>query len=44
VCLVREDEAEAKLAQILSIMSTPPEWAHGLPLAAAGSLSKTYKK
>jgi DNA polymerase len=44
VCLVREEEAEAKLAQIISIMSTPPEWAHGLPLSAEGSLSKTYKK
>ncbi|NDE16417.1 hypothetical protein EBZ80_15945 [bacterium] len=44
VCLVKEDEAEAKLAQIISIMSTPPDWAQGLPLSAAGSLSKTYKK
>lgn len=44
VCLVREEEAEAKLQQIVSIMSTPPEWAQGLPLAASGSLSKTYKK
>lgn len=44
VCLVREDEAEQKLQQIISIMSTPPEWATGLPLSADGSLSKTYKK
>ena len=44
VCLVREEEAEQKLAEIISIMSTPPEWAHGLPLSAEGSLSKTYKK
>lgn len=44
VCLVREDEAEDKLKQIISIMSTPPAWAQGLPLSAEGSLSKTYKK
>ena len=44
VCLVREDEAEAKLAQITQIMSTAPDWADGLPLAAEGGLSKVYKK
>jgi DNA polymerase len=44
VCLVREEEAEQKLDQIVSIMSTVPEWAPGLPLAAEGSLSKVYKK
>jgi DNA polymerase len=44
VCLVPESEAEEKLRQIISIMSTPPAWADGLPLSAAGSLSKTYKK
>lgn len=44
VCLVREDGAEETLAEIIRIMSEPPEWAPGLPLAAEGHLSKTYTK
>ena len=44
VCLVKEEEAEAKLAQIIEIMSIPPAWCSTLPLAAEGSLSKVYKK
>jgi len=44
VCLVKLDEAEAKLEQIIKLMSTAPAWAEGLPLAAEGSLSQTYKK
>lgn len=44
VCLVREEGAQQKLDQIVSIMSTPPEWAPGLPLGAEGSLSNIYKK
>jgi DNA polymerase family A/3'-5' exonuclease len=44
VCLVPEESAQEKLNQIISIMSEPPEWAPGLPLAAEGSLSKVYKK
>jgi DNA polymerase len=44
VCLVKESEAEEKLKQIIEIMSTPPEWASGLPLGAEGGLSKVYKK
>lgn len=44
VCLVPEESAQERLNQIISIMSTAPEWAPGLPLAAEGGLSKTYKK
>jgi DNA polymerase I-like protein with 3'-5' exonuclease and polymerase domains len=44
VCLVPLDQAEGYLQAILNIMSTPPEWADGLPLAAEGSLSPVYKK
>jgi DNA polymerase I-like protein with 3'-5' exonuclease and polymerase domains len=44
VCLVPEDQAEQKLAEITRIMSTAPEWGGGLPLSAEGSLSKVYKK
>lgn len=44
VCLVREDEAKDRLEQIVSLMSTAPDWAEGLPLSAEGSISKVYKK
>ena len=44
VCLVPEDGAEEKLHRIINLMSTPPEWAPGLPLSAAGNLSNTYRK
>jgi DNA polymerase I-like protein with 3'-5' exonuclease and polymerase domains len=44
VCLVSEKNAEAKLQQIIQIMSVAPSWAQGLPLSAEGSLSKVYKK
>jgi hypothetical protein len=44
VCLVPEESAQERLNQIIEIMSTPPEWASGLPLSADGSLSKVYKK
>ena len=44
VCLVPEESAQERLNQIIAIMSEPPEWAPGLPLAAEGSLSKVYKK
>lgn len=44
VCLVPEESAQERLNQIISIMSTVPEWAPGLPLGAEGSLSKVYKK
>jgi len=44
VCLVPEESAQEKLNQIISIMSTAPDWAEGLPLSAEGSISKVYKK
>lgn len=44
VCLVQEQSAQEQLNQIISTMSTAPEWAPGLPLSAEGGLSKTYKK
>ena len=47
VCLVPKESAQERLNQIISIMSTPPEWASKhlyLPLAAEGSLSDVYKK
>ncbi len=44
VCLVKEEEAEAALNHINSLMATTPPWAKGLPLAAEGKISKTYTK
>jgi DNA polymerase I-like protein with 3'-5' exonuclease and polymerase domains len=47
VCLVPKESAQERLNQIISIMSTAPDWAltpTPLPLAAEGSLSEVYKK
>jgi DNA polymerase len=41
---VPETVAERQLKDIIAIMSTGPDWAKGLPLAAEGSLSQCYKK
>lgn len=44
VCIVPEGQAEKKLKEIITVMSTAPTWAPGLPLAAEGGISKVYKK
>lgn len=44
VGLVREDEAEERLEQLKEAMSRPIEWAGGLPLGAAGHISKIFIK
>ncbi len=36
--------AEDNLKTLMNIMSNGPEWADGLPLAAEGEISETYKK
>ncbi len=36
--------AEDNLKSLMDIMSNGPEWANGLPLAAEGEISETYKK
>lgn len=41
---VPEAEKEERLNAILEIMSTPPEWAPGLPLKGAGFCSEFYTK
>ena len=40
--LVEEDNAEAALEDLLSIMRTPPEWAPDLPLDAEGGVADRY--
>jgi DNA polymerase len=36
--------AQARLQQMKKVMSTPPDWAHGLPLAAEGAVMMRYGK
>lgn len=44
VAVVPEDESEAYARDINRIMSTPPEWARGLPLSAETHVSAIYEK
>jgi len=43
-CIVLADHAEEQLTQMCEIMSQPPPWAEGFPLAAEGFVSPYYKK
>jgi DNA polymerase len=42
--LVDEAGSDTALANVISIMTTPPAWASDFPLAAEGWVSKRYKK
>ena len=42
--LVKEENAEASLEEVMKIMNIPPDWALDLPLACEGWVSKRYKK
>ena len=42
--LVDEEIGETAMADVTSIMTTPPSWAPDFPLAAEGWVSKRYKK
>lgn len=44
VCVVPEKQADKALKEIIAIMSTPPVWAPGLPLAAEGGYDTSYSK
>lgn len=44
VCEVPEDTAEQALAEILSIMSTPPAWIPDIPVSAEGHILDFYSK
>jgi DNA polymerase len=44
VLLADEDRAEEVLARALEIMSVPPPWMPGIPLAAEGEITPIYKK
>ena len=44
ICVVPTKKADKALAHIIEIMSTAPDWAPGLPLAAEGGWDTTYSK
>ena len=44
VCVVKEDEADEGLKTLLECMSETPAWAEGLPVQAAGHLSRWFVK
>jgi len=42
VCVVPEDEVDEACAWIVEVMSTPPDWAKGLPVACEAHFGKNY--
>lgn len=42
VCVVPEDEVEEAMAYIVKVMSTPPDWATGLPVACEAKFNQSY--
>ena len=42
VCVVKEDEVEEAMKFITGVMSEPPEWAKGLPVACEAGVAKSY--
>ena len=44
VCCVHNDQAEEAKEFITQTMSTPPEWAKSLPLAAEAKITRRYEK
>lgn len=42
--LVKEADGESALARVTEVMTTPPKWAPGFPLAAEGWVGKRYRK
>lgn len=42
--LVKEADGESALARVIEVMTTPPKWAPGFPLAAEGWFGKRYRK
>ena len=42
VCVIPDDEVDEALAYIVEVMSTPPDWAKGLPVACEAHYGKNY--
>ena len=39
---IKDEEVEEALAFITGVMSTPPDWAKGLPVACEAGVAKSY--
>lgn len=44
ISIIKEEEAELALQEMVSIMSTPPAWLEHCPLSAEGGYDKCYSK
>jgi DNA polymerase len=44
VALAAEDQADAVMRRMVEVLSTPPAWATGLPLAAEGYINRRFLK
>jgi DNA polymerase len=44
ICLVPDEKVDQALAEITTIMSTPPEWIPDIPVAAEAHASQLYDK
>jgi DNA polymerase len=42
VCIIPEDEVEEATEFIVNVMSEPPEWAVGLPVACEAKVASSY--
>ena len=42
VCIIPEDEVDEATEFIVSVMSEPPEWAVGLPIACEAKVASSY--
>jgi DNA polymerase len=42
VCVVRDEDLQAAMSYIVEVMSKPPEWAKGLPVACEAKSGKSY--
>ena len=42
VCVVKDEDLEAAMSYIVEVMSKPPEWAKGLPVACEAKSGKSY--
>jgi DNA polymerase I-like protein with 3'-5' exonuclease and polymerase domains len=42
VCVVPEDKVDEAMKSITGIMSTPPDWAKGLPVACEAHFATSY--
>lgn len=42
VCVIKEDEIDKALASIVEVMSKPPDWAVGLPVACEANYGRSY--